>query len=142
MTSLLLAAHVPVQRKKENTWSAILALSLYALMIGTASCATLPANSKGNLSVPAIESPLLPGGFVSVSYVARVTVTGGTAPYAWAVSGGQLPAGLTFDRTTGVISGTPDQPGSFSFSAEGRDSSSPARTASKSLSITIAPAPA
>src|ERR1700691_3706916 len=105
MIFLLSATDLPVRRNKENTWSATLALLLYALIIGTAGCATLPPNSKGNLSVPAIESPLLPGGFVSVSYVARVTVTGGTAPYAWAVSGGQLPAGLTFDRTTGVISG-------------------------------------
>jgi hypothetical protein len=142
MISVRLATDLPVQRKKANPWSTILVLSLCALMVGTAGCATLPANSKGDLSVPAIESPMLPGGFVSVTYVARVTVAGGTAPYAWAVSGGQLPAGLTFNRTTGVISGTPDQPGSFSFSAEVRDSSSPARTASKSLSITIAPATA
>jgi hypothetical protein len=142
MTSLLLPSDLRVQRKKENTWSTILALSLYALMIGTAGCATLPANSKGNLSVPAIQSATLPGGSVSVTYTARVTVTGGTAPYAWAVSGGQLPTGLTFDSTTGVISGTPDQPGTFSFSTEVYDSSSPVRTASKSLSIAIAAATA
>ena len=142
MISTQLASDRSAQKKKKNTWSTILVLSLYALVIGNAGCATLPANGKGNLSVPAIESPMLPGGIVSVAYVARVTVTGGTAPYAWAVSGGQLPAGLTFDRTTGVISGMPDQPGTFSFSAEVQDSSTPARTASKSLSITIAPATA
>ena len=103
MISLLLATGLPAQRKTANPWSTILVLSLCALLIGTAGCVTLPANSKGDLSVPAIESPVLPGGFVSVTYVARVTVTGGTAPYAWAVSGGELPAGLTFDSTTGVI---------------------------------------
>ena len=36
-----------------------------------------------------------------------VTAAGGTIPYVFALSGGALPTGLTFNTTTGAISGTP-----------------------------------
>ena len=36
-----------------------------------------------------------------------IAVTGGTAPYAFAVTSGDLPAGLTLDGATGQVSGTP-----------------------------------
>src|ERR1017187_6047691 len=107
MMSILSTSDLPAQKKKDKTWSTILVLSLYALMIGNTGCVTPPANTQSNLSVPAIAPASLPRGVVSVSYAGRFTVTGGTAPYAWAVSGGQPPEGLTFDTTNGVISGIP-----------------------------------
>lgn len=41
------------------------------------------------------------------AYSASLAVSGGTAPYSYSVSAGSLPAGLTLDTGTGVISGTP-----------------------------------
>lgn len=41
------------------------------------------------------------------AYSASLAVSGGTAPYSYSVSSGSLPAGLTLDTGTGVISGTP-----------------------------------
>ena len=39
-----------------------------------------------------------------------VTASGGTLPYAFALTGGTLPGGLAFSTTTGSISGTPATP--------------------------------
>jgi hypothetical protein len=36
-----------------------------------------------------------------------VTASGGTTPYAFALSGGSLPTGMSFSTTTGAVSGTP-----------------------------------
>lgn len=40
-------------------------------------------------------------------YSGLYTVSGGTPPYAWSISSGTLPTGITIDPDTGVISGTP-----------------------------------
>lgn len=45
------------------------------------------------------------------------TATGTPAP-TYAVSAGTLPAGLTLDSATGVISGTPTEPGPYDFTLE------------------------
>lgn len=44
---------------------------------------------------------------VGAPYSFTLAVSGGLSPYAFAVTGGALPAGLSLDSTTGVISGTP-----------------------------------
>ena len=62
---------------------------------------------------------------------------GGIASYAWSVTG--LPAGLS-STPSGVISGTPTASGTFSINVTATDTTTPQQTASKSLSLTIAPA--
>jgi hypothetical protein len=57
----------------------------------------------------------LPSAGVGVSYHAVLSVTGGLAPYHFAVTQGQLPAGLVLNPDTGSISGSPTQVGSFNF---------------------------
>ena len=61
------------------------------------------------------------------------------SPYTWAVTTGSLPAGLTLNGSTGVISGTPTSSGS-TFTVTVTDSETPTpQTASKQLTITVNP---
>src|SRR6185369_16474392 len=45
-----------------------------------------------------------------------VLASGGSPPYAWSISAGSLPPGLTLDPVMGNIFGTPSQAGSVQFS--------------------------
>src|SRR4051812_4694482 len=63
-----------------------------------------------------IDSPAtLPQAQVGVDYSVTLQVKGGQAPYAWLVSSGSLPPGLSLFPLTGVISGRPTAPGTSSF---------------------------
>ncbi len=78
-------------------------------------------------------------GEVSVAYSQQPTRTGGTAPFSWRISAGGLPAGLTVDSATGLISGTPTAPGTASFTLTVTDGLG--ATASRTTSIAIAALP-
>jgi hypothetical protein len=93
-------------------------------------------------SAPVIQTTSLPAGTAGTAYSQTLTASTGTPPYTWSVSSGSLPPGLSLDPTTGVVSGTPTQPGSFSFTAQVADSSDSilypkGQTATQSESITI-----
>ncbi|MCB1225566.1 MAG: putative Ig domain-containing protein, partial [Verrucomicrobiales bacterium] len=62
-----------------------------------------------------ITTTTLPNGTVNTAYSQTLSVTGGTSPYTWSVSSGTLPAGLTLNLSTGVISGTPTSTSAASF---------------------------
>ncbi len=82
-------------------------------------------------------SPLsLPGGTVGVVYSQTITGTGGTAPYTYSITSGPLPAGLTLNPNTGVVSGTPTASGSYNLSLTVTDHTS--ATASNGFTMTIA----
>ena len=77
--------------------------------------------SSGNLSLkvnpeapPVIQNSALQNGNVGVAYSVTLAATGGTKPYHWSVQSGTLPGGLSLNSTTGVITGTPTQPGNSS----------------------------
>ena len=55
----------------------------------------------------AVAPELLADGVVGAAYADTLHVSGGHAPYAWAVASGTLPAGLALDAPTGRVSGTP-----------------------------------
>jgi subtilisin-like proprotein convertase family protein/secreted trypsin-like serine protease len=67
------------------------------------------------------------------------TASGGTAPYSWSASG--LPAGLSINSSTGVISGAPTAAGTYSVTVTVTDSSSPTRTGRALYSWAVSPAP-
>jgi hypothetical protein len=65
----------------------------------------LSVSSTLPLTVLGISTTSLPGGTVGSPYSAPVSAVGGAAPLSWSATG--LPAGLSIDPSTGVISGTP-----------------------------------
>lgn len=73
-------------------------------------------------STPKITQTSCAAGTLGVPYTSPISIVGGSAPYSWYLSSGQLPAGLSLSPTTGTISGTPTVAGSFTFSVGARDS--------------------
>ncbi|MFV1846795.1 putative Ig domain-containing protein [Stenotrophomonas maltophilia] len=72
---------------------------------------------------PVVVGPtVLPTAKAGVAYSQTFSATGGTGSYTYALSG-TLPTGLTFNTSTGTLSGTPTQAGTFSFSVSATDSS-------------------
>jgi hypothetical protein len=63
------------------------------------------------------------------------TASGGTQPYTWSIATGALPAGLALNASTGALSGTPSQSGTFGFALSVRDQSG--ATASASIQIRV-----
>jgi hypothetical protein len=67
-----------------------------------------------------------------------VQAVGGTAPYTWSLSAGNLPAGVTLNGATGEISGTPTDKGVFNVTVQVTDKANPANTDTQKLTLTIA----
>ncbi len=83
-------------------------------------------------------------GTVGTPYVFRLAATGGSAPYTYTVSTGTLPAGLSLNSSTGVISGTPTKAvsgPSANITLMVTDSESPAATKTATGAINIAAPP-
>jgi len=82
-------------------------------------------------------SPLPPAS-TTVAYTVTFAATGGVAPLTWTVaSGSTLPAGLTLNSTTGVLSGTPTQAGTFTFGITVTDSENPAASATVNFTLVV-----
>ena len=79
----------------------------------------------------------LPNGAVAVPYSQRFAVAGGTPPYTWALTGSSVP-GLSFDPGQAILSGTPTNPGSFTFGIQVMDSKGV--TGSRNFTLTVTPA--
>lgn len=92
-------------------------------------------------AVLAVSTGSLPQGEVGRPYSKTLDATGGTEPYTWAVTVGSLPANLTLDPATGVISGTPAAGSEGNYPITVTVTDSVAATAPKPLTLTINPAP-
>jgi hypothetical protein len=115
----------------------------FTAQVLAASGQTASASYSINIAPPPLQitTSSLPGGQVSVSYSATLTASGGTAPDSWSVTSGSLPPGLTLTASTGQITGTPSQSGTFSFTAQVQDSSSPVQSKSATYSVSVGSAP-
>jgi len=70
-----------------------------------------------------VNPATLPNGNVGTAYNQIVSASGGTSPYAFAVSSGALPTGLILNSVSGAISGTPTTAGTFTFTITATDAS-------------------
>ena len=74
---------------------------------------------------------------MGISYSATLAATGGTTPYAWSITSGLLPTGLSLNSGTGAITGTPTTVGTFNFTVQVADSGTPQQSTSQPLSIAV-----
>ncbi len=80
-------------------------------------------------------APVLSNGAIGAAYSAGLNAVGGAAPYVWSVPQGTLPAGLTLDPGTGLLSGVPSAAGQFTFQVKVTDSASASSTKTFDLAI-------
>ncbi|HUB82157.1 MAG TPA: putative Ig domain-containing protein, partial [Bryobacteraceae bacterium] len=89
-------------------------------------------------SVLTVATPtMLPGGTLNAAYTpTTVTAAGGLSPYTWAATG--LPAGLSINVATGVISGTPTTATGSPYSVTVTVTDSTGKTASATYTLAVA----
>jgi GH25 family lysozyme M1 (1,4-beta-N-acetylmuramidase) len=100
----------------------------------------LPTLTKFPLS---ITTTLLPSGQVGDPYSDSLAALGGNPPYTWKLvkGSGMLPEGLKLHETRGVISGTPEQSGSSTFTVEVMGTKAkPKDTDTAKFTIAVSPA--
>lgn len=107
----------------------------------TATNAVGTDSKEYSVTIADAEAPTLggtlPAAHVGASYSATPKVTG-TAPITFAVSAGNLPAGLTLDPATGTVSGTPTAAGEFVFTIS---ATNVAGTDEHEFTVTVAATP-
>ena len=111
------------------------ALAILAVIAGGA--ISSPAQAEQPTATLTV-APVTTHGLVDTAYSATASASGGDGDYTFNVLGGSLPPGVSMS-TAGVFSGTPTTAGSFAFTLNATDTSSPALHGSVSTSITIDP---
>ncbi len=107
---------------------------------------TKSASVTINVSLlPSFTTTTLPAGVEGTAYNQTLGVTGGSGTLSYSKASGTLPAGLSFNGTTGAITGTPTGPnGTSNFMVKVTDSSSAgpqSATQALSIAINLPPAP-
>src|ERR1017187_9055208 len=105
---------------------------------GGSSSGTLPFLVGPAVVSISSSSSSVPTGVVGVAYAGLIVATGGTAPYLFALTGGNLPDGVTL-ASGGAISGTPKTAGQFAFSVGVTDAKG--GSAASQFAIVIQPPP-
>lgn len=99
----------------------------------------LQVSSAGGGGSPAVHftTEALPDGTVGQAYAVTLTAAGGTGPYIYITDG--LPLGLSLNGATGLVSGTPSEPGTFFVAMTAYDQNDDSKTV-KLLPLTVLPA--
>jgi hypothetical protein len=99
-----------------------------------AQTATLAVSISVNAAL-SITTAALPDAISGVPYVGTLLATGGVSPITWSVTAGSLPAGLSLNGSTGIVTGTTTGSGTSTFTIQATDGETPAQV--KSASVTI-----
>lgn len=82
----------------------------------------------------AVGPAALPAGTTGQTYNVTVYATGSTAPVQWSVTNGALPQGVTLGAG-GLVSGTPTQKGTFTFTLQAIDASQASGSATYTITV-------
>jgi len=82
-----------------------------------------------------ITTSSVPPAVKAMPYSEPLAASGGQPPYQWSIASGSLPAGVQLGASTGTLSGSATQTGTFTFSVQGTDAAS--HTAQQSLSLLV-----
>jgi len=82
-----------------------------------------------------LASTGLPDGAVGASYSQSLLAVGGTTPYAYSIVSGALPAGLSLDSSSGIISGIPTAAAAAAFTIRVTDASGSIADQAFSISV-------
>jgi len=104
------------------------------ILLGSCGRAVQPVQAPAPLSISPASAP---SGTVGFAYNLALNAAGGQAPYSWSVISGTIPAGLTLDASSGVLSGVPTATGTSNFTVQAMDSSMPARTGSMPFTLAV-----
>jgi len=100
------------------------------------------ATTQLTLTIMGILTTSLPAATLNSFYSQPVMVAGGQRPYAWSITTGVLPPGLSLDgncnqSSTCTIYGTPTATGSYPFTMQVKDSEMPPAVATAPFTITV-----
>ncbi len=113
-------------------------LTKLALLVAENAGWTLNKNLTPFLA-PSIVTTSLPSATPGQAYNQTLTARGGVPFYDWRVTSGALPAGLSLNRFTGAITGTPTTAGTSTFTVELRDYDPMAAAVTRSFQLTVGP---
>ncbi|MFY9743420.1 MAG: Ig domain-containing protein [Candidatus Sulfotelmatobacter sp.] len=101
---------------------------------GVSTAAPSPVSNTSS-PAPLSISSTLPSATVGASYDSALKVSGGTAPYTFSMSSGQLPSGIALGEKTGTFSGMPAAAGDFSFAVLVADASGVSKQQALQLTV-------
>src|SRR5439155_840418 len=96
------------------------------------------ANVPETTNVLTVATSSLPATTAGVANSLQLTTTGGVPSTTWTLTGGALPVGMSLS-TSGLLSGSATQPGSYGFSVQAQDSCEVTAAGSVSLVVNRAP---
>lgn len=108
--------HVDV---KDGT--SIIRSGLVSLTIRNCNSASGTSNPCMAVDLQGTAGTYLPAGKVGAEYAATIFAMGGTPPYRWAKSSGNLPLGMSIDALGGVFKGAPTVAGTYPVNVQVTD---------------------
>jgi hypothetical protein len=115
--------------------------SAKSVTVTASSAADSTAHSSATATITSSVVPFsiatltVPSAVEATAYSTSLTASGGQTPYQWKLLSGSLPSGLQLNATTGTLSGSATQAGSFTFSVQSSDAA--AHTAQQSLTLDV-----